>query len=149
MRPNPGARRQGHDGARPLVPWHWKAAIAGCVLASAAGFTVIQRRRSLHDDLRDLGKRLYTEQSCIVCHGALGHGDGAKAKTLSPPPRDFRARDAYVQGATARDVADTLKSGVVVHPSQMPSFAHLSERERLALGEFIVSLQNRVTVDRE
>lgn len=32
------------------------------------------------------GKELYA-QECSACHGALGHGDGPVARTLTPPPR--------------------------------------------------------------
>lgn len=111
------------------------------MLTAVTVFGLRQWHRSPREDRRELGERLYIEQSCVACHGPLGHGDGTKADALNPPPRDFRSRSAYVQGTTARDVANTLKTGVVVHPSQMPSFAHLSDEQRLALGEFIVSLQ--------
>ena len=99
------------------------------------------QRRSGHAELLVMGERLYREQSCLVCHGPSGQGNGSRAQALNRRPRDFRAQDAYVQGTTAQDIAETLKKGVRVRPSQMPSFSHLSERERLALGEFIVSLR--------
>lgn len=118
--------------------------IVGIALAVAIVLVmVLYRRGATRAELRALGERLYHEQSCVVCHGQQGHGDGERSRALDPPPRDFRVPDAYVQGTTARDIAQTLNTGVRVHPSQMPSFSHLSERERLALGEFIVSLQRQ------
>ena len=116
--------------------------VIGALLIAAVVLVVVQRQhRSRHSELVALGERLYREQSCVVCHGPSGQGNGSRAQALNPPPRDFRAQDAYLQGTTAQDIAETLKNGVRVRPSQMPSFSHLSERERLALGEFIVSLQ--------
>lgn len=93
------------------------------------------------DELLRQGELLYQAQGCIVCHGRAGHGDGPNSRSLNPTPRDFRDLDAYLQGTDANDIADTLSTGVRVRNAQMPAFAHLTERERLALGVFIVSLQ--------
>jgi mono/diheme cytochrome c family protein len=88
------------------------------------------------------GERLFQEQGCVVCHGPHGHGDGPNSRSLNPRPRDFRERSAFLQGTSSRDIAVTLKAGIRVRHAQMPTFSHLSERERLALGEFVVSLQH-------
>jgi mono/diheme cytochrome c family protein len=112
--------------------------LATALVASAGfGYSGWSARR----DKLARGERLYHEQSCVVCHGESGRGDGARSRALSPPPRDFRALDAYVQGTTAPEIARTLETGVKVHPSPMPSFSHLSDGERLTLAEFVVSLQ--------
>jgi mono/diheme cytochrome c family protein len=118
---------------------------AALVLAvgALAGLVLLLSSRSERSVATEWGARLYREQSCANCHGADGRGDGSRANTLDPPPRDFRDPLAFVQGTTARDVAATLETGVTVRPSQMPSFAHLSESERLVLGEFIVSLRQK------
>jgi mono/diheme cytochrome c family protein len=87
------------------------------------------------------GQRLFEEQGCAVCHGPAGRGDGPRARALNPPPRDFRQLDAYVQGTGVRELAATLQTGIRVHDAQMPSFGHLSERQRRALAEFIVWLR--------
>lgn len=87
------------------------------------------------------GAQLFQAQGCVLCHGRQGHGDGERSQGLNPRPRDFRDLSAYLQGTEARDIAATLATGIRVRSAQMPAFAHLSERERLALGEFIVSLQ--------
>jgi mono/diheme cytochrome c family protein len=107
------------------------------VVSAGFGYSRLSARR----ERLALGERLYREQSCVVCHGERGYGDGMRSRALSPPPRDFRMRDAYVQGTTAVEIARTLETGVRVHSSQMPSFSHLSEHERRTLAEFIVSLQ--------
>lgn len=36
-----------------------------------------------------LGRKLYAE-NCAACHGPQGQGDGAAAKSLSPPPANLR-----------------------------------------------------------
>ena len=36
------------------------------------------------------GRVLYATNGCGACHGQEGKGDGPIAKTLTPPPRDFR-----------------------------------------------------------
>ena len=90
---------------------------------------------------RQEGARLFQEQRCLVCHGPEGHGDGERAGAFNPPPRDFRDLRAYRQGADAGAIAETVRTGV--RGAQMPSFSHLSKRERLALGAFVVSLQKR------
>ena len=87
------------------------------------------------------GARLFEEQGCVVCHGAAGRGDGPRARALDPPPRDFSDVSAYLQGTSAAAIAATIAGGIRVHSAPMPTFAHLTEEERLALGEFIVALQ--------
>jgi mono/diheme cytochrome c family protein len=53
------------------------------------------------------GKRLY-EQSCAMCHGVSGLGDGVAGRTLDPPPSNLTmavrwrfASDAYLYWAIA------------------------------------------------
>lgn len=121
--------------ARSMTAW----CLAAAVMACTSGCTEpVSREERLRE-----GTRLFEEQGCIVCHGREGRGDGTRSAALNPPPRDFRELTAYLQGTDARAIASTLQTGIRVHYAQMPTFAHLSERERLALGEFIVSLQQR------
>jgi mono/diheme cytochrome c family protein len=87
------------------------------------------------------GEALYKTQGCVRCHGEHGHGNGPNARALNPPPRDFRALSAYLQGHSAREIADTLRTGMHARSAQMPNFSHRSESERLALAEFVASMQ--------
>lgn len=86
------------------------------------------------------GKTLYT-LNCAVCHGDLGRGDGPAATFLFPKPRDF-TRGSYKIRTTAGGELptdeDLLRSVTEGLPgSGMPSFAHLSDAERLALVRYI------------
>jgi len=121
---------------RLAAAWFVAAALVTCTPACG-------RSESREERLRH-GARLFEEQGCIVCHGREGHGDGQRSGSLNPRPRDFRDPGAYVQGTNARAIASTLETGIRVRDAQMPSFSHLAEGERLALGEFIVSLQRGV-----
>ena len=116
--------------------------IAGVLVLATFFGTASCAREVAPDAVRRQGKLLFEAQGCVVCHGQEGHGDGPKSRSLNPRPRDFRERDAYLQGTRAGDIAATVKTGIVVHSAQMPTFAHLTEAERLALGEFVVSLQH-------
>lgn len=76
------------------------------------------------------GRALYAEQ-CASCHGAVGRGDGPGAKGLDPPPIAFtdraRARERSLFG-----LYQVIGQGL--DGTAMPSFAHLSSRDRWALA---------------
>ena len=71
---------------------------------------------------------------CSGCHGASGHGDGALAAGMDPPPVDFtdsaRARERSVF-ALYQVISQGLEG------TAMPSFANLPDTERWALA-FVV-----------
>jgi mono/diheme cytochrome c family protein len=120
----------------------YRRAVSFLLIACAIGAADCRNGLSREEQLRQ-GEALYKTQGCVRCHGEHGHGDGPNARALSPPPRDFRALSAYLQGRSARDIAATLRTGIHVRSAQMPSFSHLSESERLAVGEFVASMQER------
>lgn len=82
------------------------------------------------------GDRLY-RQYCAFCHGEAGKGDGTAAAFLVTKPRDFsvgvfKFRTTNV-GALPMD-ADLFRTITAGFPSYgMPSFSHLTEKERWAL----------------
>jgi high-affinity iron transporter len=86
------------------------------------------------------GKELYGENGCGTCHGASGHGDGPVAKTLDPPPRDFRDQAAFKNGIDVAEIAETIGTGVP-QGGRMPRFSHLTERERRSLALYVVTLR--------
>ncbi len=86
------------------------------------------------------GRSLYLNHGCGVCHGSEGHGDGPLSATLSPKPRDFRERAAFVQGRSVKEIAVTLERGVIRKGSLMPAFSHISETDRLKIATYVAAL---------
>ena len=84
------------------------------------------------------GIALYAE-SCVVCHGIAGYGDGPAAAELKPKPADLTARHAVSH--TAGDLYWWLSHGV--KETAMPGFEHsLNEDERWDLINFLRALSN-------
>ncbi len=91
------------------------------------------------------GQRLYAANGCGTCHGMSGRGDGPVAKTLNPPPRDFRDEGAFKNGVDPGSIANTLATGLTRDGGQMQSYFHLSDRERYLLARFVISLRESPT----
>jgi copper(I)-binding protein len=92
------------------------------------------------------GQALYAANGCGTCHGATGSGDGPVARTLSPPPRDFRDASAFKNGADPTSVANTIATGLTRDGGQMQSYFHLSGRERFLLARFVISLRDSAPI---
>ena len=77
------------------------------------------------------------QSDCSSCHGDFGRGDGQLAQQLTPAPTDFtdktRALNRSVLG-----LYDALSNGI--EGTAMPSFKHLTEKERWSLAFFVGSL---------
>jgi len=85
------------------------------------------------------GEALYQKQ-CSVCHGLEGRGDGKASYLLYPKPRDFvgdkfRLISTTNQQATDDDLFEVITRGMA--GSSMPTWAHLSERDRWALVYYV------------
>ena len=88
------------------------------------------------------GRDLFRRHGCPLCHGPEGHGDGALAATLDPPPRDFRDATAYRVGASEEQIAKTIEEGLMVlQGSGMPPYPHIPPEDRQRIARFIVSMQ--------
>jgi putative copper export protein/mono/diheme cytochrome c family protein/peroxiredoxin len=82
------------------------------------------------------GIALYAE-SCVVCHGVAGYGDGPAAENLKPKPADLTAR--HTASHTAGDLYWWLSHGV--KDTGMPGFDQsFSEDERWDLINFLRAL---------
>ncbi|WP_245960304.1 c-type cytochrome [Hydrogenothermus marinus] len=85
------------------------------------------------------GKKIYAT-NCTSCHGENGQGDGPLAKTLPVPPTDL----TYPVRAAGPKPEDTFRVLTVgLEGSPMPSFGHLSERDRWDLVSYIAYLMNK------
>lgn len=85
-------------------------------------------------------------QSCQVCHGTEGKGDGPAAHLVFPRPRDFTTgvyRFKSTPGEqlpTIEDLRRIIKDGI--DRTAMPSFASvLSDVQIDALGDYILAMQ--------
>ena len=82
------------------------------------------------DDLIALGKSIYTEVGCNMCHGNTGKGDGPSSKKLTDSqgypiiPKDF-TRGIYLGGGENRDLYLRFVGGMDGTP--MPSYGNLAE----------------------
>ena len=80
-----------------------------------------------------IGRSLYT-QSCAVCHGNDGRGDGPQASSLPVTPADFRVHVPYHQDEFFFTVISNGLGEI------MPTFGgQLSEEERWHLVNFLKS----------
>lgn len=116
--------------------------LAGAVLFAAACSSGCADD-SAADLARDIerGSALYAANGCGTCHGLTGRGDGPIARTLTPPPRDFRDAAAFKNGTDPASVAATIATGLTRDGGQMQSYFHLSDRERYLLARFVISLR--------
>ena len=91
------------------------------------------------------GRKVYDDTGCITCHGDLGRGDGASARTLTDDwgfpikPADFTQRWTFRGGPSREDIFRTMTTGLNGTP--MPAFGDaLTAEERWAITDYMVSL---------
>jgi mono/diheme cytochrome c family protein len=77
-------------------------------------------------------------QTCAPCHGAEGHGDGAAAGGLKPPPRNFAQKDGWKNGYKIEDIYKTLDEGI--KGSAMVSYNFITRKDRMALVHYVQTL---------
>jgi mono/diheme cytochrome c family protein/thiol-disulfide isomerase/thioredoxin len=87
--------------------------------------------------LRGAGRLAY-QVHCARCHGAEGHGDGADAERLAPPPRDF-ASGRWRFAPTSEAVRQVIVAGIP--GTAMPGWGtSLSRRELDGLVAHVLAL---------
>lgn len=79
------------------------------------------------------GKKLY-KLNCASCHGEDGRGDGPKAASLVPPPRNFTA-EKFKNGASVLQIYNTVSHGI--QGTSMPAFDLLPEEDRMAMVHYV------------
>lgn len=85
------------------------------------------------------GKVAYTN-TCAVCHGEKGDGNGVAGASLNPKPRDLRVKDLkvgthYKNGGKPEQLFKTVSEGLP--GTAMVSFGALSEEDRWAMVYYI------------
>lgn len=86
------------------------------------------------------GRHVY-QQHCVVCHGALGKGDGELVRDWDVPPRNFRRAEFKYRSTphgklpTDDDLRRTIRRGLA--NSAMPTFQHLRDRDVEAVINYL------------
>lgn len=89
-------------------------------------------------DVLKKGKALF-EKNCIMCHGALGHGDGPAGLFLNPRPFDISSDKVQSQ------TDSTLFFKITIGKAPMPTFKTLSFESRQLLVNYVRSLAKNKT----
>ncbi|MFQ5682213.1 MAG: ethylbenzene dehydrogenase-related protein [Candidatus Binatia bacterium] len=92
-----------------------------------------------------LGKQTYNKH-CVACHGVNGRGNGEAAYLLYPKPRNFvaaryRLVSTWERIPTDQDLFNTISRGMP--GSAMPSWGHLSSKQRWGLVHYVKSFAER------
>lgn len=120
--------------------WTWGlVSLAAGLAAAVEGAPAIAQQTSA---AVTPGGQLYVAH-CAGCHGVSGDGKGVGSLFLYPKPRDFQqGRFRLVRSAngvpTRDDLRDVLLRGMP--GSSMPSWAHLSEKDRELLTDEVIRL---------
>lgn len=121
----------------------------GCILGSFAGSRNIPAQETRVAKLTgnaDAGRQLY-RRYCIGCHGIRGDGAGENASYIDPKPRNFTQATFKCRSTptgtlpTDEDLYASVGRGLDY--SNMPSWAPLTDQERINLVAFIKTFSAR------
>ena len=82
------------------------------------------------------GRKLYLE-SCAICHGERGDGQGLRASAFATPPRDF-TNEAWRRSTSPRRVYRVVRDGLPGTP--MPGWRSLGDDAVLQLTAYVLSI---------
>jgi mono/diheme cytochrome c family protein len=88
------------------------------------------------DGLAAKGKTLFMT-NCASCHGTKGYGDGDRAASLNPKPRNYHT-EKFKFGDDIVSIFNTLQKGSP--GTSMPSFALLPPEDVMAMAHYVRSL---------
>lgn len=77
--------------------------------------------------------------TCAVCHGPKGLGDGPAGMSLNPKPRNL-VEGKWKQGGDSIALFNTVTKGIP--GTSMAAFGHLPVKDRWAIVQFIHSITN-------
>ena len=106
------------------------------VAAKAVDVSKIEKPWEENADMAAHGAQVFAN-TCAVCHGAKGGGDGLAGKGLTPPPRNF-IEGKWKQGGDSAALFSTISKGIP--GSSMAAFGSLPVNDRWALVQFIRSI---------
>jgi len=92
------------------------------------------------------GRKIYSDQDCVKCHGKAGAGDGVEANKLEDDwkvpirPADLTLRH-FKNGNRDRDIFRVFTTGLNGTP--MPAFDDLTDEQRWQLVDYIKSLEQK------
>lgn len=96
------------------------------------------------DDMAAYGATVFAN-TCAVCHGPKGLGDGPAGMSLNPKPRNM-VEGKWKQGGDSISLFNTVAKGIP--GSSMAAFGHLPVKDRWALVQFIRSItENKIKDD--
>ena len=87
------------------------------------------------------GRELYLAYGCAACHGENADGRGFSAPMSVIKPRDLRDVKRFAGPKTAEGIATTIAFGVADGRTGMPGYPDMPKRERMAIAEYILSLE--------
>ncbi len=118
--------------------------LAGAKQTKDVDVTKIAKPWLESEDMAAHGAKVFAN-SCAVCHGPKGLGDGPAGASLVPPPRNF-VEGKWKKGGDSATLFQTLQTGIA--GSSMASFAHLPAVDRWSLVQFIRSItKNKIKDD--
>jgi mono/diheme cytochrome c family protein len=83
------------------------------------------------------GLKLYLE-SCAICHGERGDGQGARVSAFATPPRDF-TNETWRASTTPARVYRTIRDGVP--GTAMPGWRALGDDALVNLTAYVLSVK--------
>jgi len=97
-----------------------------------------------NEDMAIHGKKTYAN-TCAVCHGPKGRGDGPAGMSLNPKPRNF-IEGKWKQGGDSITLFKTIAKGIP--GGSMAAFEHLPVKDRWGMVQYIRSItENKVKDD--
>lgn len=119
---------------------YWAGKLAGLRTSppglAAAAKVVDLRALAMQTDLAAQGQPLFMI-NCASCHGAKGEGDGDRAASLSPKPRNYRT-EKFKFGDDIVSIYTLLLNGSP--GTSMPSFQLLPPEDLFAMAHYVRTL---------